>query len=113
MGKQEESWKEGAEFEIVLDFTARDKRKVVDVRWLTDPVDVPSMKRSFLNFFGLCPITGQFFVNPVVLHGSVFELAAAWKWVASTGRHPLWRGIQCRLEDISPARDVEDCIKLR
>ncbi|CAK9053852.1 Hypothetical protein SCF082_LOCUS29307 [Durusdinium trenchii] len=44
--------KEGAEFEIVLDFTARDKRKVVDVRWLTDPVDVPSMKRSFLNFFG-------------------------------------------------------------
>jgi len=44
--------KDGAEFEIVLDLHARDKRKVVDVRWLSDPVDVNSMKNAFLNFFG-------------------------------------------------------------
>ena len=44
--------KEGAEFEIILDFNARDKRQVVQVQWLTEAVDVPSMTQSFLNFFG-------------------------------------------------------------
>ncbi|CAE7188972.1 unnamed protein product [Symbiodinium necroappetens] len=44
--------KDGAEFEIVLDFNSLDKRKVIDVRWLSQPVDVSSMKSTFLNFFG-------------------------------------------------------------
>ncbi|CAJ1432998.1 unnamed protein product [Effrenium voratum] len=101
--------KEGTEFEIWLDLAARDKRKVVsgcwktdkvvDVRWLSEHVDVPSMPGASLMFrigkedicypmvmgatlrllrcilceirIVLCPITGQFFVKPAVLHGSV------------------------------------------
>mmetsp|Transcript_19662 Transcript_19662/g.45742 ORF Transcript_19662/g.45742 Transcript_19662/m.45742 type:complete len:358 (-) Transcript_19662:183-1256(-) len=56
----------------------------------------------------LCPITGQFFVKPTVLHGTVFEQSAAVRWVESTGRHPILRGIDCSLDDIIPAKDVED-----
>eukprot|EP00933_Yihiella_yeosuensis_P008126 TRINITY_DN113448_c0_g1_i1.p1 TRINITY_DN113448_c0_g1~~TRINITY_DN113448_c0_g1_i1.p1 ORF type:complete len:374 (-),score=42.85 TRINITY_DN113448_c0_g1_i1:104-1201(-) len=61
----------------------------------------------------LCPITGQLFVKPVVLHGSVFEEGAVTRWVATTGRHPLLLDIACRLEDIRAAPDVEElCRKL-
>eukprot|EP00440_Ansanella_granifera_P034040 gb/GFBE01036926.1/.p1 GENE.gb/GFBE01036926.1/~~gb/GFBE01036926.1/.p1 ORF type:complete len:1259 (+),score=257.18 gb/GFBE01036926.1/:1-3777(+) len=45
------SLKEGSEFEIILDLNSLDKRKVVDVRWLTGPVDIASMKDTFLRFF--------------------------------------------------------------
>jgi len=50
------SLKADAEFEIVVDLNAADKRKVVDVRWLGDRIDVESMKESFFRFFG---VTGQ------------------------------------------------------
>jgi len=43
--------KEGAEFEIVLDLQSPDKRKVVDVRWLSERVDEASMRETFLRFF--------------------------------------------------------------
>ncbi|CAJ1338538.1 unnamed protein product [Effrenium voratum] len=71
--------KEGTEFEIWLDLAARDKRKVVDVRWLSEHVDVPSMPGASKRGYPcrLCPITGQFFVKPAVLHGSA--AASTWK----------------------------------
>jgi polyketide synthase-associated protein len=43
--------KPGARFEIIVDKTAADKRKMVDVRW-TDRVDYDSMKDAFNMFFG-------------------------------------------------------------
>mmetsp|Transcript_67855 Transcript_67855/g.122233 ORF Transcript_67855/g.122233 Transcript_67855/m.122233 type:complete len:374 (-) Transcript_67855:221-1342(-) len=55
----------------------------------------------------LCPITGQLFAKPVVLHGTVFEESAIKRWVAFSCRHPILRDISCCLEDVKPARDVE------
>lgn len=76
----------------------------VELVWLAqDSVEVDDHVPPDL----LCPITGQFFVKPSVLQGSVFERKAVERWVASTGRHPVWRGIQCRMDDIQPATDVE------
>jgi hypothetical protein len=55
----------------------------------------------------LCPITGQPFVHPIVLHGMVFEEAAARRWVSATSRHPVLRDVRCCAEDFLPARDLE------
>jgi len=50
--------KPGAEFEIAFDLHAADKRKVVDVKWLTDRVDSDSMKVAFYNFVTMGTIPG-------------------------------------------------------
>lgn len=81
------------------------KEQDVEFAWLAeDGKDVDDHVPHDL----LCPITGQFFVKPTVLYGGVFEQSAAMRWVANTGRHPILRGIDCRLADIIPAKDVED-----
>ncbi|CAE8615276.1 unnamed protein product [Polarella glacialis] len=45
------SLKANAAFEIVLDLTAADKRRTVDVKWPSGRVDHGSMKDTFLHFF--------------------------------------------------------------
>eukprot|EP00930_Biecheleria_cincta_P038173 TRINITY_DN26225_c0_g1_i1.p1 TRINITY_DN26225_c0_g1~~TRINITY_DN26225_c0_g1_i1.p1 ORF type:complete len:373 (+),score=51.25 TRINITY_DN26225_c0_g1_i1:72-1121(+) len=81
----------------------------VDRDWSWDGPDEDSEVPHDL----LCPITGQLFVKPAVLHGSVFEERALRQWVASTGRHPILQGVECQLDEIKPARDVEDlCSRL-
>jgi len=43
--------KDGAEFEIVLDLASTDKRRIVDMCWLSDRVDVDSLKDVFVSYF--------------------------------------------------------------
>lgn len=46
-----------------------------------------------------CPITASLLVDPVTLHGFVYERAAIQEWVARNGTHPETRR-QCFLEEI-------------
>jgi len=51
----------GAEFEIRFDRNALDRRKLVDVRWITDRVDTDSMQQAMYSYFaaGLSPVGGS------------------------------------------------------
>ena len=46
-----ESLRAGAIYDVTLDFTAMDKRKVVTVNWVTAPVDYESMRAYADSFF--------------------------------------------------------------
>jgi len=43
----------GANFEIIVNRNAADKRKVVDINWLTDPADEDSMKAAVYNYLSM------------------------------------------------------------
>jgi len=45
----------GAEFEISFDRNSVDRRKVVDVKWLSGRCDIDSMKLAYYNFYNMVP----------------------------------------------------------
>mmetsp|Transcript_63735 Transcript_63735/g.151933 ORF Transcript_63735/g.151933 Transcript_63735/m.151933 type:complete len:1223 (+) Transcript_63735:69-3737(+) len=52
------SLRPGVWFEIILDFNALDRRRVVDIRWLSQPVDHDSLVTAFYDFYYMHPVGG-------------------------------------------------------